>query len=228
MVRRSSAFAVLFLIACLGRGAAQGIQSPYKFIEPTQSGSLWAARVIAGGSTVGLQPKDGTGAGGRYSIRLSGPFSAEAELGYIKSTRAVVDTVVVDSAFQSAGVADVGLLLVTGALRFNLTGARTWHGLQPFVVFGAGAAADLMGINGDDDKVAADVRFDFGTSFAGILGGGMEWFATDRLTLRLDARNALWKVKTPAAFPRSRLAGQVPPDEWVQNGFFSLGVALHF
>jgi hypothetical protein len=226
--RRCAVFALLLLCAVAQSLTAQSIKSPYQFIEPSQSGGVWFGQVKSGTSTVGLQPNDGTMAGLRYTIRFSGPFTGEVEAGYLMSTRTVVDTVVVDSAFQSAGEADAGVLLVTGALRFNLTGARTWHRLQPFLVFGGGVAVDVLGESGDDDKVAADARFDFGTSFAGHLGGGIEWFATDRLTLRLDARNALWKVTTPAAFSRSGLAARIPADEWVQNGLFSLGIAFHF
>lgn len=227
-LRRSSVLVILLAAGLLRPASGQTIQSPYKFIERSQSGGLWVGMVKSGGSTIGLHPKDGLIGGVRYAIRLSGPFTADVEAGYLQSTRTVVDTVVVDSAFQTTGEADVGLALVNAALRFNLTGSRTWHGLQPYLVFGAGVAADLLGEQADDEKVAADVRFSFGTSFAGHLGGGIEWFATDRLTLRLDARNALWKVETPAAFPRSRLAARIPADEWVQNGIFSLGLAFHF
>ena len=225
---RSSRLAVLLLALAVSKGTAQSISSPYRFVESTQSGGLFAGYIAPSGSTVGLGPKSGPVAGLRYTIRLSGPFTVEAEVGYASSTRPVRDTVVVDSARQIVGEADSGLLIANAALRFNLTGPRTWHNLQPYVLFGAGAVMDVLGENGDDETVAADIRFDFGTTFAGQLGGGIEWFATDRLTLRIDARNALWKLKTPAPFLLGDFGEGTPGDEWVNNGFFTIGLSIHF
>ena len=225
---RGSGLVLLALALATNQSDAQSISSPYRFIETSQSGGLFGGALKAGGSTVGLQPRDGTVAGLRYTIRLSGPFTIEAEAGYLKSDRAVRDTVVVDSARQIVGETDVNLLLVNASLRFNLTGPRTWHSLQPFVAFGAGVGINLTGQQPVDELVPPDARYDFGTSFAGQVGGGIEWFATDRLSLRADARSLLWKAKTPAPFLRGDFGARTPADEWVNNGLFTLGLAFHF
>lgn len=219
---------VLLLALATTETTGQSIPSPYRFIETSQSAGPFGGLLEAGGSTVGLQPRAGNVAGLRYAIRLSGPFTVEAEASYFKGDRAVRDTVVVDSARQIVGEAEVNLALVNAALRFNLTGPRTWHSLQPFIAFGAGVAIDLTGQKPVDELVPPDARYDFGTSFAGQLGGGIEWFATDRLSLRVDARSVLWKVKTPAPFLRGEFGQRTPADEWVNNGLFSLGLAIHF
>ncbi|HSL70809.1 MAG TPA: hypothetical protein VK864_11250 [Longimicrobiales bacterium] len=209
-------------------GSGQTIRSPYRFIDHSQAGGPFAGYIFTTEGTVGLAPKGGPIAGGRYGIRLSGPFLVEGEVGYFTSTRPVRDTVVVDSVRQQVGSADFSMLLATAALRFNFTGPRTWHGLQPYVQLGGGAAIDLSGESPDDEKVAADVRYDFGTSFAGHLGGGIEWYPSDRITFRVDARNVLWKITTPISFLQGELGETTPVDEWVQNGFLTLGIALHF
>lgn len=216
------------VVLAVETASGQNINSPYRFVEDAQSGGGFGGYIYPARGTVGLGPEAGPVGGVRYTIRLSGPFTVEADAGYFSSRRPVLDTIVVDSARQRVGTADLGLLLVNGSLRFNLTGARTWHRLQPFAVFGAGVAVDLSGSSPADEDLAADVRYDFGTSFAGQLGGGMEWFPTDRLTVRLDARNALWKITTPLPFQRGVLALRTPADEWVQNGYFSVGLTLHF
>jgi hypothetical protein len=207
---------------------AQSIQSPYRFVDKTQAVSAFAGYVATGKGSVGLGPKSGPLFGTRYSIRLSGPFNVEIEPAFFKSTRPVRDTTVVDSARQIVGEADIALLVVNGALRFNITGPRTWNRLQPFLLFGGGAAVDLSGSSPDDELVTGEARFDFGTSFAGAIGGGVEWFASDRLTVRFDARNALWKIKTPLAFLADDFGANTPGEEWVQNGWFTVGFSLRF
>jgi hypothetical protein len=207
---------------------AQAISSPYRFIDESQAIGLFGGYISAGKGSVGLGPKGGPVFGARYSIRLSGPFTIEIEPAFFKTTRPVLDTTVVDSARAQVGEADLALVLANGSLRFNITGARTWHGLQPFFLFGGGAAVDLSGTSEDDELVTGEARFDFGTSFAGQLGGGVEWYASKRLTLRLDARNALWKIKTPLAFVSDSFGQNAPREEWVQNGFFTVGLSFRF
>jgi hypothetical protein len=184
--------------------------------------------VTSSRGTIGLAPQGGPVVGLRYNIRLSGPFTVEGEVGYLGSKRAVRDTVAVDGERQKVGEADLTLMVLMASVRFNLTGPRTWHQLQPFVTFGVGAALDLSGTSAEDERVAPDVRFDFGTSFAGYFGGGIEWFPRDRLSLRVEARNVLWKVNSPFPFLTGPLGVETPEDEWIQNGFFMVGFAIHF
>ena len=211
------------------RAAAQvSINSPYRFIDQSQAFGIWGGTVSSSKGTVDIGPQGGPIVGLRYGIRLSGPFTIEADVGYFPSTRAVRDSVVVNNQREQIGEADINLLIGLATLRFNLTGARTWHGLQPFVGFGGGAAVDLAGSTPQEEALPADIHFDFGTSFAGHFGGGIEWFPSDRLTVRLDARNELWKVATPFAFLLGPLGVETPEDEWVQNGVFTLGLSYRF
>lgn len=221
--------AVLLVMAGLFGGvSAQQINSPYRFVDESQAAGVWAGYMLADQGDVGLGPKNGPVFGGRYAIRVSGPFQIELEGGYFPTTRAVLDTTVVESVFEEVGEANLKLALLNGSLRFNLTGARTWHNIQPFFAFGAGAVINLSGENGADTDVPADVRFDLGTRFAGQLGGGIEWFPTRQLTVRLDARNVLWKINTPEPFRLSELGAETVANEWLQNGLFSVGLSLRF
>src|SRR5690606_12822379 len=119
---------------------------------------------------LGLGPESTPAFGGRYGITVTGPFVLEVELMFSPATRAVLDTAFTsgpDSAHVVAGEADMNLLLGMANLRFNVTGARTWYNLQPFVIFGGGIITDLAGDSPADEDVAADARLEFGTSFAG-------------------------------------------------------------
>jgi hypothetical protein len=147
---------------------------------------------------------------------------------YFPTEHAVLDSVVVDSAFQQIGTADQTLLIATAALRFNITGPRTWHGLQPFVVLGAGAVIETSHDKDAVNQAPVDARFDFGTSFAGTLGGGIAWLPSRHLAIRLDGRNVLWKVTTPAALRRGDIGLTMPDDEWVQNFTAAAGVSILF
>jgi hypothetical protein len=221
-------FGVAMVLAAVGPAAGQSISSAYKFVEQSQAGGAFGGYIYPARGTVGLGPESGPYAGVRYSIRLSGPFTIEGETGYFGTRRPVLDTIMVDSARQQVGTADLGLLTANGSLRFNLTGARTWHGFQPFIALGGGVAIEVTGDPPEDERVEPEVRYEFGTSFAGQLGTGIEWYPLERLTLRLDARNLLWKIKTPLPFLQSGPPQRTPEDEWVQNAVFSVGLTFHF
>jgi hypothetical protein len=227
-VVRGSLLAAIALVVMSKSTAGQSIPSPYRFLEESQSVGAFASYILTARGTVGLGPENGAAFGLRYSIRLSGPFNIEGETFYFPSTRPVRDTTVVGGEREQVGTADLTLLGALASLRFNLVGPRTWHHLQPYVAFGVGAALDLSGTSVEDERVPADVRFDFGTSFAAHVGGGIEWFPGNRLSVRLDARNLLWKVKTPFPFLVGDAGVQTPEDEWIQNGVFSLGIAVRF
>jgi hypothetical protein len=211
--------------------SAQSLSSPYKWIAERQSAGIFAQYLAPSAGRLGAGPNSGPGAGLRWGIDISGPLALDVEASYSPLTRPVVDTAIVasDSSRVVKGEADMQLIYAGANIRFNLTGARTWHGIQPFALFGGGLAIDLSGENGDDAKVARDVRFGFGTSFAGQLGAGFEWFASPRLAARFDGGMLLWKLKAPSAFvvnPAGKAV--IPASEWERNFKISAGLAVHF
>ncbi len=205
----------------------QTIRSPYRHLERTQSGGLFAGYVATDRGSLELGPGSGPIFGGRYGIRLSGPFAVEGEVAFLPTSRYVVDLENDEDGDVRIPVrlreADLSLLVLMAGLRFNLTGPRTYRNLQPYLLAGAGAAISVS--DEETTDLGPDVRFDFGTSFAGQLGGGIEWFAMPRLALRLDGRVLFWELNNPRAFTE---LGNVSSDEWVQNFYFSAGAAIHF
>ncbi len=210
--------------------AAQHIGSPYRYIDARSDVTLFGGRLSTQSGAAGVGPTSGAIFGGAFGYRLSGPFGIELTVGYAGLNRAVRDTLTLappdTTTFRQLATSKQGVLLATVAVRFDVTGPRTWHGLQPYALFGVGGATHTTGATAADARVPADVRFNFGTSFAAQVGGGIEWYATRRLGLRLDGRGTLWKIHTPAAFLLRDHT--LPPSEWTQNASLVGGLAVHF
>ena len=214
-----------------GAAAAQQITSPFRFVEEKQALGAYVGKLSTDAGSLDLGPQSGTIFGLRYNILLGGPFMLDADLGYFPATRNVftADTAAVpgDSIAPvrtRVGEADVDVISVMASLRFNFTGQRTYHRLMPYIVFGGGTAFDITGDVDAPEGVPPSAVFDFGTTFAGSVGAGVEWFASRRLGIRAELRDLLWQVETPEAF----LGGKVPADEWVQNFTLTVGGAYHF
>jgi hypothetical protein len=159
---------------------------------------------------------------------LSSALTVQAEGFYFPTERAVLDSVVVDSAFVRITTAKQNLAVATGSLRFNLTGSRTWHLLQPFFMLGGGAVIEVSTDKDETEKAPNEARLDFGTSFAGSLGAGVAWVPSSHFAIRVDGRNVLWKLNTPDALERQNIGRTIPTDEWVQNITVSAGVSILF
>ncbi|MGQ0560365.1 MAG: hypothetical protein ACT443_00670 [Gemmatimonadota bacterium] len=208
---------------------AQQIPSPYRFLDTSQEAGVFVAHVAPAKGILGLGSESGIAFGARYSIQLSGPFVIEAEAQYFPTSHVVLDTALVDSVFRVIGTADHSLITGTASLRVNLTGPRTWNKLQPFVQFGLGAVLEANRDQDAVDQAPPNARYELGTSFAGLLGLGVAWIPADRFAIRLDGRNLLWKIKTPAGLLDRRIRGAiVPTDEWVQNVGVSVGASILF
>lgn len=207
---------------------AQQIKSPYQFIDAKQEAGPFVAYVFPAKGDLGLGANDAAAFGARYGIRLSGTFAVQAEVMYFPTERAVLDSLVVNREFVQLSTASQDLVIATGALRFNITGPRTWHRLQPFLLAGGGVVTQVSTDQTEADKAPNEARLDFGTSFAGTIGAGIAWLPSSRLAIRLEGRNTLWNVDTPAALARADIGRVIPSDEWLQNFSVSAGVSILF
>jgi hypothetical protein len=216
--------------AAAGPATAQRIDSPYRFLDHNQHAGVFAGRVDAAPGRLQLGPQPGTAFGARWGIRVSGPFSAGAEVAYMPTTRAVRDTVFIaaDSVFRTVGEASMRLLSVMGTVEFAITGPRTWNNLRPFLNAGVGGVTDLAGSAAAEADFEPNVRYDFGTSFAGQFGGGVEWFPVPRVSVRLDARNLLWRLGVPEAYGLTEPGRSVPRSDWEGNFALLAGLSFHF
>jgi opacity protein-like surface antigen len=232
-MKRNSAFCTLAALAVSAfaqPASAQRVDSPYRFLDQSQFVSLWGGYVAASDGRIDNGPESAPIFGASWALRVSGPFAINIEAGYMPTTRMIRDTVFdeAQSVYEPLGETDFNLLTAMGNLRLNLTGARTWHGLQPFALVGAGLALDLAGGSDIEAEMPANARFDFGTSFAGQLGAGVDWFPTSHVSIRVDARDMFWKLPAPEAFLLTENGARLARSEWEQNFVLAAGLSIHF
>jgi hypothetical protein len=216
-------------VPLLGRPAsAQTVPSPYRFIETRQEAGAFVGWADASVGRFGLGPRSGALYGARYGLDVSGPFGLEGAVGYLPTTRDVIDPRRPEGE-RVRGEADVSLIVVDVRLRFSLTGRRTWNNLSPFVFAGAGGAFDVAGDPDTDQLLREEDRFDYGFALLGTLGGGVRWMIAEDFLLRADAHLTLWQLDTPEGFFDTSLDLEAPPQvEWANNGVLSLGLAYRF
>ena len=177
---------------------------------------------------VGIGPGGGPLIGGHYTIELRGPLAAEVR-GYLMQTDRVVLEAVSGAGLQPLGDADALVAAMDARMRFTLTGARTWHGLAPFVLLGGGIVGDLAGPSPLEASLAAGERFSFGPSFLGTFGAGTRWIPGERVTLRFESTLQIWKLSTPAGFMDVEgEARDLVDEQWLGAGAFTLGVSYRF
>lgn len=229
MKQRILSIFVLAILAPASLGA-QNIDSPFRFLDHGQYAGVWGGYISSEEGRIGIGPQPAPAFGASWGLRVSGPFSVGLDIGYMPSTRTVRDTVFVaaDSMFRATGEADVSLVTAMGNLRLNLTGARTWYGFQPYGVLGAGVAVDLADLTEEEQALDPTLRYDFGTSFAGLFGAGVDWFPTSRISLRADARSLLWKLSVPDAYRLTANGRSLSDSEWEQNLALTAGLSIHF
>ncbi len=219
--------ALLASVAAPGRAIAQHIPSPYRFVEKKQEATLFAGKLWSEPGLLGLGVDDSPIFGGSYTLRIGGPFNLEFTAAAIPTKRAVQDTVLPDTAtFVKVGEADVTLGSLEAGIRFDLTGARTFHRVIPYLVTGVGLNTRITSDVGADSTVAASLRYRPGTRFAGHFGAGIEWVPSSRIGFKIDARDHLWRVRAPAGF--LELSSEAPDKEWLQHYAVTAGLTYRF
>ena len=207
---------------------AQTIPSPYQFIDTRQEAGAFTGWIAPGTGQFGYGPGPGPIAGARYELGFGSPISLEGVVGVITSTRDIVDPRRVEG---NRVIGDTPAKMVTAdaRLKLSITGPRTWHGLNPFVLVGAGLAWDLAEGSELEEDLAETDRFDFGTSFVAELGGGLRWFVTEQVILRADGLFYLWRLEAPLGFrDPERGFENVGQSEWANATGITLGVGYRF
>lgn len=223
---------VLLLLATIGLAlagpdpaAAQRIRSPYRFVDNKRDLGAYVAYIFADGGEIGLGANAGPSAGLQFAMRVSDPIQISINVAYFPTDRDVIDPRA-ENPPQSVGTEPFNLVMLSGRLQFNLTGARSWHRLAPYVIGGLGIAIDVTGdINciTEPDRPTCQIalrdRFDFGTSFLGQFGIGTAVILSDRLGARFTIEDNIWKLKTPAGYfdPNIEIRPFPPDTDWTNN-----------
>ena len=229
-MKRSPAPLLALLALLVGSAGlqAQSIPSPYRFVEKGQEAGVFAGHFSAAKDRFGLGPKSAPAFGARYAVGVSGALALEGLVTMSAAPRDVINPnrVEGDRVIEEA---ETLLTLLEARIRFALTGRRTWHGLQPFVLVGVGVGWDSQGAQAEDALLAEEDQFDFGTKFTGSFGGGFRYMLTDRFHIRGDATAMLYQIGVPDGFRETDLNfGDVAESEWVTSQMFTLGFAFRF
>lgn len=198
--------------------------------------NLSGGYLATGSTALDLGPASSFMTSAGVRARVTDPISVEARLSFGDTERPVVDPRLLGGP-APVDTMPVRWAMLEGGLQLSLTGARTWHGLQPYVVLGAGLlvgvdepASPALGAPGD--TAAADFRFQIDTAPVANAAGGVEWRPSDQLGVSIEARDHLWRLTTPQGFFREEIlqrieeAGTTAPSErnWVHNLELSVGL----
>jgi hypothetical protein len=208
------ALAVVFVgtLALPATAAAQQerISTPYEWIDRSLRAGVYGGYISTGRGESEIGPGSSSVFGGRLRARISSPLSFELNVGLGSSERAVIDPRL-DAGPAAVDTVDVDWLLVEGGFQIALTGARTVHGIQPYVTLGGGILrgigekpSEFLSAPGDED-----FRYRVGTaaSFAG--GIGFEWLPVERIGVGFEVRDHLWRIKTPDGFFRADVLDRI-------------------
>ncbi|MBI1809175.1 MAG: hypothetical protein HYR75_04695 [Gemmatimonadetes bacterium] len=166
-------------------------QSPFRDLEDGQRFGLVAGIWSFGHDPVNVGPNGTSPAFGlRYDLYLGGPayFSVQALSGSV--VRNVIDYLK-HPASRLVGTQSSVLTDVNAGLTIALTGARSWHHVQPLVNFGLGMMFDAGDSQGDVSGFAVKPALSLNT------GMGVRWITSKNSELRADLALAFWQLKYP-------------------------------
>lgn len=234
---RGGALAV-FLLLVLGSpaGAQERIDSPYRWIPQGLRIGATGGYLSTSRGSLGFGPGPTEFAAARFRARVSSPLSLELGVGLGSSDRAVIDPRL-QTGPAAVDTVSSSWLSAHAALQLALTGARTWHGIQPYILFGGGLMAGIDEERSEvfADTALADFRYQIGTAPVFQAGLGAEFRPSPRVGLGLEFRDHLFRLKAPDGFFRAEVldaieeaGGPAPETVWTNNLELSVSLWYYF
>jgi len=224
------ALTALLVLPPGGFARAQDISSPYRFIDRGQAAEVFVGYLDADPGRFGFGPEAGPTAGVRWGVDVSSLISLEVSGFLLSTTRKLVNPRRTEGT-RVIGEADVLLTVLDAVGRFNLTGQRTWNGIQPFLLAGLGLSFDVGGDTPpiEVEELTPAERFDFGIEFRGVFGAGVRVTPWERFAVRAAAEVNLYQLDTPEGWLDPSLEIEsVAENEWVSGSHFTLGFSYLF
>ncbi len=200
--------------------------SPYRSLQATKWLSFTGGYLNGSAGSAEVGPTDGPLAGLQASIKMGGPADAFLDLSVARLRRTLIHRDSVPET-RTIGTADQTLLFADVGANLLLTGQKTWHGLIPYVggnlglVFGSDVKQDISG-------------FRFAIQFHTGPQVGIRLHPSDRISLRVEARDVIWRLSYPLAFLEAP-APDIPPvldpeihdkSEWTHHLVLMFGLAF--
>lgn len=219
------------------RDPEEHIDSPYRWIERGLRVGLYGGYHAADRGNLEFGQGSTVVGGGRLRIRVSSPLTLEVGAVYGPASRWVIDPRL-QTGPAPADTVSAGWLRAEAGVQLGLTGARTWNGIHPYLLFGGGF---LFGV---DEEVGeafaapelAGFRYDISTAPHLYAGLGIELFPSDRIGIGLELRDYLVRLRAPEGFFAPDILGTIEeagaeaPKEtqWPHNPEFSIGLWYYF
>jgi hypothetical protein len=205
-------------------------QSPFHDLTVRQSFTLSGGRFGGNAASAGVGWRSGSLAAVRLDTRLSGPLDFYVSIAFAGSSRYRINTEQ-DTLTRKTGPFPKTLFLTDIGIVLNVTGAKTWHGIAPYVGFGAGwmlpsaAATDTGGYNA-------------GSNFTIVPSLGTRILFTRSLAARIEVRDYFLRYEWPLRYfyPLDRNGDALPPvlsadlkdRQWTHNIALTVGFVYGF
>jgi hypothetical protein len=225
-VRRSTGWVILVCLGWLApwRPAAAQVghdpaHSPYRDVLRGPMLRVTTGYFSGTRGKIPVGPTDGPTGGLRFEYPMGNLFTFASGIAYAQTDAFFFDPN--DSLPQAHGPINNDLMLFDLGLQASLTGAKTFHGFQPYVgaslglVFGTGIGADSSGYN-------------FGTKFSYAPELGLRWYPARRVSVELGYRFVLYKLRYPLSYRPNLLPVTDELTEWTAHPWATFGIGWTF
>lgn len=198
-------------------------ESPYRDVLGKHTATLQLGWLNTAADPAGVGPNSGVLLMGRYEYATAGPFAVTARVGLAPTLERNVKDPLFSGPLRDLGTRQEPLLLVDGGLVLNLTGDKSFRGVQPRVHLNVGLVNSL---NNDWDigpyRFGPKFTMSYGTSLRVLRTGSLEW--------NVDLTHAFWRMNYPTSYNSGvgiqdpSILGNGSRNPWVGNLILSVGV----
>lgn len=177
------------------------IDSPYRWLEKGFRVGLWGGYHAANRGTLKFGQGPAAAIGAKLRARISSPMSFEIGMTYAGASRWVVDPRV-DTGPAIIDTVSAHWLRFDMGTQIGLTGARTWRGIHPYGLAGAGLT---FGVAEGASETFADpqfepFRYDIHIAPHIYVGGGIEMFTSETMGIGFEIRDYINRLSAPDGF----------------------------
>lgn len=203
--------------------------SPYRDIDRGHTAAATVGYLSGSRGRAEVGPSAALTLGVRYELRLSGPTDIVFSLSRAGADRFVIDPLQ-PPAERRAGPVSQSMVLGDVGLHFLITGSKTWNGLAPYV--GASFGVAVASSTPQDTS-----GYEFGTKFTIQPMVGVRYYPTTSVSLRLEIRDVLWRLRYPGSFFGSAtgdpeddpvLAPGAGDTQWTHHPWLTAGIGIAF
>lgn len=199
-------------------------ESPYRDALGKHSVTLHLGWLSTADDPAGVGPQSAPMIIGRYEYATVGPFAVTARLGVAPTSERNVKDPLFSGPLRDLGTRQEPLLLFDGGVVLNLTGDKTWRGIQPRVHTNFGL---INSLNNDWDvgpyRFGPKFVMSYGTSLRVVRSQSFEW--------HFDLTHAFWRMNYPTSYrtgvgiQEPSLIGNRSSNPWTGNIILSVGVS---